>query len=97
MAQPDHRTPGARAIDKADRLVSDLETLEDRLSAAIVDAESIREALELTEEPTWPGYSPAVYQQLRDTVRLLRQRTQDTSIRLDLDRIDRVLATITES
>ena len=96
MAQPqqtDHRT---RTIDKADRLVTDLETLETRLSTAIVDAESIRDALELADEPAWPDYDPAVYRQLQDTVRLLRQRTQDPSIRLDLDRIGRVLAAVTE-
>jgi chromosome condensin MukBEF ATPase and DNA-binding subunit MukB len=97
MAQPqqtDHRT---RTIDKAGRLVTDLETLETRLSTAIADAESIREALELTEEPTWPDYDPAVYRQLRETVRLLQQRTQDPSIRLDLERIARVLSAVTDS
>ena len=41
--QQDHRTQRARTIDKADRLVSDLETLETQLSAAIADAESIRD------------------------------------------------------
>ena len=97
MAQPqqtDHRT---RATDKADRLVSDLEALEGRLSTTIVDAESLRDALELTDEPAWPEYSAAVYRQLRETARLLQQRTQAPSIRFDLERIDRVLAAVTES
>jgi len=92
MAQPDHRTHRARTIDKADRLVSDLETLESRLSAAIVDAESIRDAVELEAEPDWPDYSPAVYQQLRDTVRRLQQEASDPSVQLDLGRVNLILS-----
>ena len=97
MTQPQQTDPRARTIDKADRLVSDLVTLEGRLSTAIADAESLREALELTEEPAWPNYDPAVYRQLQETVRLLQQRTHDASTRLDLERIARVLAAVTES
>lgn len=95
MAQP-QKTHRERSVDKTDRLVTDLETLETRLSTVIADAESLREALELTDEPAWPDYSAAVYRQLRETVRLLQQRTQDPSIRLDLDRVDRVLAAVTD-
>ena len=95
MAQP-QKTHRERTVDKTDRLVTDLETLETRLSTVIADAESLREALELTDEPAWPDYSAAVYRQLRETVRLLQQRTQDPSIRLDLDRVDRVLAAVTD-
>lgn len=84
-------THRARTIDKADRLVSDLETIETRLSAAITDAESIRDALELATEPDWPAYSPAVYRQLRDTVHQLRQKAQDPSVRLDLARVAEIL------
>ena len=87
----------ARMTDKADRLVSGLESLEDRLSAAIVDAEALRSTLELVEEPDWPDYDPAVYRQLRETVRQLRETTSDGAIRLDLDRIDRVLAAAGDS
>lgn len=89
--QQDHRTQRARTIDKADRLVSDLETLETQLSAVIGRAESIRDALELTTEPDWPAYSPAVYRQLRDTVHQLRQKAQDPSVRLDLARVAKIL------
>ncbi len=87
----------ARMTDKADRLVSGLENLEERLSAAIVDAEALRSALDLVEEPDWPDYDPAVYRQLRETVRQLRETTSDGAIRLDLDRIDRVLAAAGDS
>ena len=97
MTQPQPTDPRTRTIDKADRLVSDLVTLEERLSTAIVDAESLLVTLELTEEPAWPDYSAAVYRQLRETVRLLQQRTHDAGIRLDLERIARVLAAVTES
>jgi len=87
----------ARMTDKADRLVSGLENLEERLSAAIVDAEALRSALDLVEEPDWPDYDPAVYRQLRETVRQLRETMSDGTIRLDLDRIDRVLAAAGDS
>jgi len=87
----------ARMTDKADRLVSGLENLEERLSAAIVDAEALRSALDLVEEPDWPDYDPAVYRQLRETVRQLRETMSDGAIRLDLDRIDRVLAAAGDS
>mgnify|MGYP003624168870 FL=1 len=89
--QQDHRTQRARTIDKADRLVSDLETLETQLSAVIGRAESIRDELELTTEPDWPAYSPAVYRQLRDTVHQLRQKARDPSVRLDLARVAKIL------
>jgi hypothetical protein len=87
----------ARMTDKADRLVSGLENLEERLSAAIVDAEALRSALDLVEEPDWPDYDPAVYRQLRETVRQLRETVSNGAIRLDLDRIDRVLAAAGDS
>ncbi len=92
--QPTHRD---RTINKASQLLGALENLEDLLSAAVAGAENLQESMQLTDGPTWPEYDPAVYQQLRDTVRLLHQRTQDPCLRLDLDRIDRVLAAVTDS
>ena len=97
MTQPQPTDPRTRTIDKVDHLIHHLEEMENTLCAVIAGAENLKESVELTEEPAWPDYSAAVYRQLQETVRLLQQRTHDASIRLDLERIARVLAAVTES
>jgi hypothetical protein len=93
MAQQ-QQTRRELSIDKADRLITDLETIEDRVTMAIMDATALRDELRHTGEHPGEDFDPAVHRQLLETVRLLQQRTQDPSIRLDLDRIARILSAV---